>query len=179
MTTDADKGTAEGGPQYMRRMSPETTAEYMGHLFSALAGSGDTGGRFGLIEMVGPRGAGPSRHLSYHDDEGFYVLEGQLTFYIGEETYAAGPGTFVYLPHGVPHSYTFDTDQVRLLGIVAPGGIEAHFIDPWFSKPAESLTSPPPSTEGPDMAFLVAMTKDLERYGTKVVGPPGLPRPME
>ena len=178
MTSEMESGAAEAGPQYTRRMSPKTSVEYMGHIFSVLAGSGDTGGRFGLMEMVGPKGLGPSRHLHYHDDEGFYVLEGHVTFYVGEETYAAGPGTFVYLPHGVPQSYTFDTDVVRALVMVAPGGMEAHFVDPRFSKPAESLT-PPPSSEAPDMALLEAMTQDLASYGTEVVGPPGPPRPME
>lgn len=79
MTTEMEKGTAEGSPQYTRRMSLETSAEYMGHLFSVLAGSGDTGGRFGLMEMVAPRGLGPARHFHYRDDEGFYVLEGAIT----------------------------------------------------------------------------------------------------
>ncbi len=101
-----------------------------------------------------------------------------MTFYVGDETYEGRPGTFVFLPHGVPHSYTFETDVVRALVMVAPGGIEAHFVDHRFSKPAESLT-PRPSSEAPDMAFLEAMTKDLESYGTEVVGPPGPSRPVE
>jgi quercetin dioxygenase-like cupin family protein len=46
------------------------------------------------------------------------VLDGDVTFYVGEETYRAGTGTFVFLPHGVPHSYTFETDVVRMLCII-------------------------------------------------------------
>ena len=64
---------------------------YMGCLFTVLAASEDTGGRFGLLEMAVPKGREPSRHLHRHDDEGFYVLEGRLTFYVGEEVYEAGP----------------------------------------------------------------------------------------
>ena len=128
---------------YARRMDRESSVSYMDCLFSVLAGSEQTDGRFGLMEMVAPKGREPSRHLHYTDDEGFYVLEGELTFYVGEKTYAAGPGTFVYLPHGVPHSYTFRTDSVRMLSIVAPGGLERHFRDPRFSAPAEGT---PPTT---------------------------------
>ena len=50
----------------------------MGCLFSVLAGSDDIGGRFGLMEIVAPKGLEPSRHLHYHDDEGFYLLEGSV-----------------------------------------------------------------------------------------------------
>jgi quercetin dioxygenase-like cupin family protein len=147
----------------------------MGCLFTVLAGSDDTGGRFGLMEMVAPKGLEPSRHLHYHDDEGFYVLEGDVTFYVGEEIHKARPGTFVFLPQGVPHSYTFETDEVRMLAIVAPGGIEQHFRDPRFAEPAEAPTLPPAAMGPPDMAVLEALTEDLAGYGTEVVGPPGPP----
>ena len=165
---------AEQAP-YARRMSPESSLSYMDCLFSVLAGSEHTDGRFGLMEMVAPKGREPSRHLHYTDDEGFYVLKGELTFYVGEKTYAAAPGTFVYLPHGVPHSYTFHTDSVRMLSIVAPGGLERHFRDPRFSEPAEGTTLPRPSG-APEPELLEAMGADLASYGTEVVGPPGPPR---
>src|SRR5215218_4805232 len=164
----------QGSPrssQYARLMNRESSVSYMDCLFSVLAGSEHTDGRFGLMEMVVPKGREPSRHLHYTDEEGFYVLEGELTFYVGEKTYAAGPGTFVFLPHGVPHSYTFETDSVRMLSIVAPGGLERHFRDPRFSELAEDMMLP---TLGgaPDPEALEAMAADLASYGTEVVGPP-------
>ena len=104
MTTGPrEESPAEQAP-YARRMSRESSVSYMDCLFSVLAGSEQTDGRFGLMEMVAPKGREPSRHLHYTDDEGFYVLEGELTFYVGAKTYTAGPGTFVYLPHGVTPS---------------------------------------------------------------------------
>ncbi len=148
---------------------------YMGCLFTVLAASEDTGGRFGLLEMAVPKGREPSRHLHRHDDEGFYVLEGRLTFYVGEEVYEAGPGAFVFLPRGVPHSYVFETEEVRMLGIVAPGGLEGHFRDPRFAEPAESPTLPPAPVEPPDAAILEEMAEDLAGHDTEVVGPPGPP----
>ena len=174
MTTERRKELPEGQAQYARRMNQESSVLYMDCLFSVLAGSEETDGRFGLMEMVAPRGREPSRHLHYTDDEGFYVLEGNLTFYVGEEIYEASPGTFVFLPHGIAHSYTFETDVVRMLSIVAPGGLERHFRDPRFGDPAKSLTLPPPAAD-PDPDVLEAMAKDLARYGTEVVGPPGPP----
>jgi quercetin dioxygenase-like cupin family protein len=146
----------------------------MGRLFTVLAASEDTGGRFGLLEMVLPKGREPSRHLHRHDDEGFYVLEGRLTFYLGEEVHEAGPGAFVFLPRGVPHSYALATDEVRMLVVVAPGGLEGHFRDPRFSEPADAPTLPP-SAGAPDAAVLEEMAEDLAGYDTEVVGPPGPP----
>jgi quercetin dioxygenase-like cupin family protein len=142
-------------------------------LFSVLAGSEETGGRFGLMEMVAPKGREPSRHVHYRDDEGFYVLEGGITFFVGEETYEAGPGTFVFLPRGIPHSYTFETDVVRALAIVVPGGLEGHFRDPRFSEPARPLTLNP--TVPPDKSVLEELAEDLASYYTEIVGPPGPP----
>jgi hypothetical protein len=80
----------------------------------------------------------------------------------------------VFLPHGVPHSYTFETDVVRMLSFIAPGGLEAHFQDARFSEPARDLTLPAPGE--PDSALLEEMDRDLAGYGTEVVGPPGPPR---
>jgi quercetin dioxygenase-like cupin family protein len=175
MTTGPHGDTPEGRAPYARRMCQESSVLYMDCLFSILAGSEETDGRFGLMEMVAPKGREPSRHLHFTDDEGFYVLDGNATFYVGHETYKASPGTFVFLPHGVPHSYTFETDVVRMLAIVAPGGLEKHFRDARFSEPAKALTLPPAKGE-PDMAVLEQMSKDLAGYGTEVVGPPGPPQ---
>lgn len=49
-------------------------------------------GRFGLMEMVAPKCPGPSRHLHHRDDKGYYVLAGNMTFYVGEGTYEGGRG---------------------------------------------------------------------------------------
>ena len=144
---------AEQAP-YARRMSRESSVSYMDCLFSILAGTEQT-----------------SRHVHYTDDEGFYVLEGELTFYVGEQRYAAGPGTFVFLPHGVAHSYTFETDVVRMLSIVAPGGLERRFCDPRFSEPAKGTTLLTPG-EAPYPELLEAMAAALASHGTEVVGPP-------
>ena len=160
--------------QYARRMDRESSVSYMDCLFSVLAGSEETDGRFGLMEMVAPRGREPSRHLHHGDGEGFYVLDGRVTFYVGEEIYRANPGTFVFLPHGIPHSYTFETDEVRMLSIIAPGGLEAHFQDARFSEPARDLMLPTPAE--PDPGLLEEMGRDLAGYGTEVVGPPGPPQ---
>jgi quercetin dioxygenase-like cupin family protein len=171
MTIGSERAVPEGVVRYARRVSLGTSVWYVGNLFTILAGSEDTEGRFALIEMLARKGTEPPRHVHRREDEAFYVLEGEITFYIGDETYVATPGTFVFAPRGIPHSFVFETDVVRKLVTLTPGGADEHFRNPRFSEPARTLTLPPP--EGPpDVAALVA---DMERYGLEVVGPPGPP----
>ncbi len=172
MTIESSKVGPEGLGQYVRRASLESSGWYVGNLFTILAGSEDTGGRFALIEILARKGTEPPRHVHHRGDETFYVLEGEISFYIGDETYVATPGTLVFAPRGIPHSFVFETDVVRKLVTLTPGGADEHFRNPLFSEPARTLTLPPPPEGPPDVAALVA---DMERYGVEVVGPPGRP----
>ena len=53
------------------------------------------------------RGSGPATlHVHYSDDEAWHVLEGQLTFRYSDRSETAGPGTTVFVPAGVAHTYT-------------------------------------------------------------------------
>src|SRR5918994_6396344 len=129
----------EGAALYARRAERESSVWYLGCLFTVLAASEETGGQFGLIESLSPKGTEPPRHVHSREDEAFHLLEGEITFYIGEENYEATPGMFVSAPRGIPHSYTFETDVIRMLVLVAPGGFEEFFRPPQFSEPASSL----------------------------------------
>ena len=63
MTPEPRQGASGGEAQYARRMNKESSVLYMDCLFSVLAGSKETAGHFGLMEMVVPKGREPSRHL--------------------------------------------------------------------------------------------------------------------
>jgi quercetin dioxygenase-like cupin family protein len=160
--------------QYSRRAEVGSSVWYVGCMFTVLANARETGGRFGLVESLSPKGTEPPRHVHSREDEAFYLLEGEITFYIGEETHEATPGTFVVAPRGVPHSYTFETEEIRMLVLLAPGGFEEFFRPPQASEPARALEVPPPAEGPPDVPALVAA---LENYGVEVVGPPGPPVP--
>ena len=122
MTTERERAVPKGVAQYARRADPGSSVWYMGNLFTVLAGSEDTGGRFALIEMLARKGTEPPRHVHDREDEAFYVLEGEITFYVGDETYEATPGTFVFAPRGIPHSWVVETEVVRKLVTLTPGG---------------------------------------------------------
>src|SRR3712207_3173435 len=70
---------------------------WFGGLATIKATKEQTGGHYTLVEVLEPEGELPP-HVHYREDEGFWVLEGQLTFEVGERTIKAGPGSFVVGP---------------------------------------------------------------------------------
>ena len=66
------------------------------------------------------RGSGPAKlHVHYADDEAWHVLEGELTFRYIDREETAGPGTTVFVPAGVPHTFTASANA-RYLIILTP-----------------------------------------------------------
>lgn len=58
-----------------------------------------TGGAFTLLEEAPPLADTPM-HVHAHEDELFYVLEGQHVFVVGDEVHQLGPGGVVFAPRG-------------------------------------------------------------------------------
>src|SRR5436190_18958068 len=78
----------------------------------------------GLVEIDIRPGEEPPLHVHSREDEWFYVLDGTALFYLGGETHAAEPGSFVSFPRGIPHTFTVTSKSARLLLLNAPGGFE-------------------------------------------------------
>ena len=77
----------------------------------------------GIIDFAPGRELEP--HVDEEEDDAFYILEGELTFILGEEPVAAPPGTFVLVPPGVRHGFRNDGDvAVRMVNIHAPAGFD-------------------------------------------------------
>jgi hypothetical protein len=91
-----------------------------------------------------------------------------MTFSVGDETIKATPGTMVFAPRDVPHSFTIDSEQVRILVMVAPAGAEGFFKA--CSVPAPSMTLPPSAGAPPYSEILKVMALAAE-YGFEFVPP--------
>jgi len=91
------------------------------------AASSDTEARFTVIETRNLPASGPPLHVHRNEDEAFLVLDGEYTFYFGDQEVEAGPGDFVLLPRGLPHRYRVGDAGGRVLMIFAPAGIEQYF----------------------------------------------------
>jgi mannose-6-phosphate isomerase-like protein (cupin superfamily) len=114
---------------------------WVGLLATIKATKGQTGGRYTLVEILAPDGYGSVLHVHHQEDEGFWILEGELTFYVGDQTINAHPGSFLFGPKDIPHSFTVDSGPARLLFILSPAGFEDLVRD--MGEPARSLTVPP------------------------------------
>lgn len=90
-----------------------------------LARSADTP-RFNLaIITIQPHRDGPPGHVHAAEDDAFYMLEGSLTFTVGDEELTADAGTFVLVPPGVYHTFANRTDKVaRFVNVHAPAGFD-------------------------------------------------------
>ena len=108
--------------------SPSRTVEAAGDRYRYLATGASTNGTYFMMEAVVPPGGGPAPHIQTREDEGFYVLEGTVTFWSDDREISAGPGTFVNVPRGALHNFRNETDQMaRMLIWFAPAGIEEMF----------------------------------------------------
>src|SRR5437762_2124043 len=151
------------------RQSLEQSVWYTGWLLTFLATGEETRGQFALMEQVGRKGNVPPRHIHHREDETFYVIEGEMTFVVGDQTITATPGTMVFAPRDIAHSFTIDSEHVRLLVMVAPAGAEEFFKE--CSVPAPSMTLPPP-TETP-YSEIQKMMALAPSYGFEFVAPKG------
>src|SRR5438874_1856875 len=93
------------------------------------AGNDDTRGAYACQEMtVAARFPGVALHVHHHEDEALYVLAGECTARVGEQTYVLAAGAFLLMPRDVPHSFANPTDtETRVLVINSPGAVEQYF----------------------------------------------------
>src|SRR4051794_22399094 len=77
----------------------------LGMLQTIKIGRDDTAGRYGLLEIVVPAGVGSPWHVHPEEDEWFYVLEGELTFWVADTRMSLRAGSFAFGPKNVPHTF--------------------------------------------------------------------------
>jgi quercetin dioxygenase-like cupin family protein len=136
----------------------------VGDVYRFLATGEDTDGRYALWEAIVPPGGGPPPHVHSREEEGFYVLEGEVTFRVGEERIVATAGTFANMPVGTPHSFKNEGDRpARMLISVAPAGLERMFFECGVPLAEGATTALPPTREEIERLLAVA-----PRYGVEI-----------
>lgn len=123
-----------------------------------------TAGALSLIEAtVGP-GFSPPWHVHHEEDEMMYVLEGDVIFKCGDELFRAGPGSFVFLPRHIPHSFkNLSETSARWLILATPAGLERFFME--AGTPALD-DNPRPQPLNPQKLKAVGA-----QYGQEILGP--------
>lgn len=119
----------------------------------------DTENDVAVFEQTGltPNG-GPPLHIHPHQDEWFYVIEGEYFFQVGEQKFALKAGDTIFLPRNVQHAFIQLTERGRMIVTYLPAGkMEAFF------EATDRWTTPPSKEE---------ITKVFKDHDMEVVGPP-------
>jgi quercetin dioxygenase-like cupin family protein len=114
--------------------------------------SAQSNGAVSVVELAASADfAGPPLH--HHDfDEAFYVLEGEMTFQLGDELRTVGPGELIFAARGSHHTLAnLSGAPARYLVVCTPAGFENRFartaaeragVDPpaWALEPYPETT---------------------------------------
>src|SRR4051795_2859083 len=148
----------------LRQPGEGRTIAVVGDVYRFLAVGADTDGKYALWEAVVPPGGGPPPHVHSREEEGFYVLEGEITFTVNGERVGAKAGTFANMPVGTPHSFKNESDKpARMLISVAPAGLEKMFFEVGVPLAEGATTALPPTKEEIEKLLAVA-----PRYGIEI-----------
>ncbi|MGI9628522.1 MAG: cupin domain-containing protein [Longimicrobiales bacterium] len=121
-------GKENAGVWALHAADPSTTIKGAGDTYRYLATGAQTNDSYFMMEALVPPGGGPPPHIQTREEEGFYVLEGTVTFWTDDDEIEVGTGGFVHVPRGALHNFKNRTQEdARMLIWTAPAGIEVMF----------------------------------------------------
>lgn len=121
----------------------------------------DTGGIVSVVESHDLPGGGPPLHIHHREDETFQILAGEYEWTVGGETFVAQPGTTIFAPRGVPHTYrSLGKTPGRLMCTITPAGFEGFFEEIGALSPEEQQ----------DIPRVMAIAKS---FALEILSPPG------
>ena len=151
----------------LRKTDEGRTIGVVGDVYRFLATGEDTDGKYALWEAVVPPGGGPPPHIHSREEEGFYVLEGEINITVGEAHFVVQAGMFANMPIGSLHSFRNESNKpARMLISVAPAGLERMFFEVGQPLAVGATTAPLPTKE--EIEKLLAIAR---RYGVEVQVP--------
>ncbi|WP_254508418.1 cupin domain-containing protein [Anatilimnocola floriformis] len=132
----------------LRTPSEGRTIAVVGDLDRFLATGDETDGKYAMFEATVPPGGGPPPHTHSREEESFYILDGEITFTVGEKQLVATAGMFANMPIGSQHSFKNASDKTaRMIISVAPAGLENMFFEVGVPAKVGDIPSPPTKAE--------------------------------
>jgi quercetin dioxygenase-like cupin family protein len=158
--------TVPGSLPFISNIETAPAYWWLDILWVVLVHGDETGGRYSLMHETLPMGSGAPPHKHTWSDEHFYMLDGEVTFLVGDEVRIARKGDFVYVPRNTRHAFKVCSETAIFLNSYTPSGLEMAVVE--HAMPAPSRTIPPKNATPPP-----AMTPELmRRYGMdNVPGP--------
>jgi quercetin dioxygenase-like cupin family protein len=148
----------------LRTPTEGRTIAVVGDVYRFLATGDDTDGKYAMFEAIVPPGGGPPPHVHSREEEGFYILEGEITFTINGERVLATAGMFANMPVGTPHSFKNESGKpAKMLISLAPAGLEKMFFEFGLPLAEGTTTALPPTKEEIEKLLAIA-----PRYGIEI-----------
>ena len=127
-------------------------------------GPKQTHGKYTVATTHVPPQSGPPPHVHAAEDEMFYILEGTMMFMDNQHTFLAGPGSAIYLPKGIPHTFKNVGDtQVKCILTALPSGFEA-----FVAECGEPITQIPCDKQV-DEAAVGKLMANCSKYGVRIL----------
>ena len=147
----------------IRKPGEGRTVAVVGDVYRFLATGEETGGKYAMLEAIVSPGGGPPPHVHSREDEGFYILEGEITFQIGNERLVAKAGTFANMPVGTPHAFKNESSRpARMVVTLAPAGMERMLFEVGAPLAEGATTCLPPSKQEIEKLLAVAPKYGIE-----------------
>lgn len=135
-----------------------------GGIMEVLLNAKHTGGHLSMFRSTVPSPTASPVHVHPHEDEIFVMLSGSGLVWIGDRRFELHAGGIAFLPRNIPHAYRFSSDNVDMLAVATPSGMEGFFRDAGWNrsrpKPAGWAVTPE------------ALGRAAAANGQIVLGPP-------
>ncbi|ACK64211.1 Cupin 2 conserved barrel domain protein [Rippkaea orientalis PCC 8801] len=138
----------------------------MGILVTLKLQSKDSNGAYAIFEDYILPGVGTPLHIHTREEEFWFMLDGELEWYVGDRLFNAKQGDFINTSRGIPHRFqNISNKPAKMLLGYAPAGFEQWFID--IGQPVTNAKIPPKTTpEDIEKAIKVA-----QEYGVNFIKP--------
>ncbi|MGI5195743.1 cupin domain-containing protein [Streptomyces sp. CA-288835] len=150
---------------YVAQAGEHEQLEWLGGgLMEVLLDARHTGGQLSVFRSTVPTATASPVHVHPNEDEIFVMLRGSGLIWVGDQRFELTEGGIAFLPRNIPHAYRLTTDNVDMLAIATPSGMEGFFRDAGWDK-----SRPKPA----DWAITPAdLGKAAAANGQVVLGPP-------
>jgi quercetin dioxygenase-like cupin family protein len=156
--------------------------ETSGDICSFMTIGEETDKTYALMESIISPGGGPPPHIQHRNEEGFYVVEGELVFTVDGQEVHAVEGDFINIPKGVVHGFTNKTDKrARILVVMSPS-VEEYYLLAVGHKITDVNAPLPPTTQedvqkyltmAPQYGIEYVFSKDQSFYAGGTKAAPG------
>lgn len=159
----------EGSPQgHVVRRGEGRTVHYAGNVMQWKLEQDKSGGFCSVVEVVMRRGEEPPLHTHANEDEMYFVMEGDLTYYCGSDVFDVSPGDAVFLPRGTPHCFSVSRESgtARLMLLVLPSNSLRGYFDV-MGVASDSPEMPPPMPDFP----VAKAVEAIAPHEVQILGP--------